>query len=354
LIRVLGLSLYGPQAASHRVRLAQFQPGLAANDIQLEIQSLLDDAYLQRRFAGGRPSFRALLSAYGQRLQVLFRARRFDLVILYGELLPFWPGWLERSLLQVPFLYDCDDAFHLKYRQDRLCWLQHLLGAKIDRLMGDAVAITAGNAALASHARRFNANVTHLPSVVDTEHYCPASVQLAAPADQPFTVGWIGSPSTAPYLQQLVAPLEHLALERPVRLLVVGGPAPTVSGVKVIEHPWTLDQEVSLIHQFDVGVMPLPDTPWTRGKCAYKLIQCMACAIPVIASPVGANVDAVHPTCGFLPDGWAQWLAAFRQLASDRALREQMGAAARLWVEERYSLRIALPVLEGVIRKALA
>jgi glycosyltransferase involved in cell wall biosynthesis len=354
LIRVLGLSLYGPQAASHRVRLSQFQTGLAAHRIQLEIHSLLDDAYLQRRFAGGRPSLLALLAACARRLRVLWRAKQFDLVIVYGELLPLWPGWLERWLLQVPFLYDCDDAFYLKYRQARLRWLRSLLGAKIDRMMAAAMAITAGNAALAAHARRFNANVTLVPSVVDTELYRPASAHFPAPPDHPFTVGWIGSPSTAPYLQQLVVPLEHLALECPVRLLVVGGPAPLIPGVEVIEHPWALDQEVPLIQQFDVGVMPLPDTPWTRGKCAYKLIQCMACAIPVIASPVGANLDVVPPTCGFLADGSAQWLEAFRQLSADPALREQMGAAARLWVEEGYSLRSALPVLEGVIREAVA
>ncbi|MCS5704707.1 glycosyltransferase family 4 protein [Synechococcus sp. FGCU-3] len=353
-LRVLGLSLYGPQAASHRVRFSQFQTGLAAHGIQLEIQSLLDDAYLQRRFAGGRPSLLALLFAYGRRLRLLWRAKRFDLVIVYGELLPLWPGWLELWLLQVPFLYDCDDAFHLKYRQGRLRWLELLLWAKVDRMMANAAAITAGNNALAAHGRRFNANVTLLPSVVDTEHYRPASSQSAAPADHPFTVGWIGSPSTAPYLQQLVAPLERLALERPVRLLVVGGSAPAIAGVEVIEHPWSLEQEVPLIQQFHVGVMPLPDTPWTRGKCAYKLIQCMACGIPVIASPVGANVDAVPPSCGLLADGSAQWLAAFRQLAADAELRELMGAAARRWVEERYSLRSALPVLLSVIRAALA
>jgi glycosyltransferase involved in cell wall biosynthesis len=352
-LRVLGLSLYGPQAASHRVRLSQFQPGLEVHGIQLEIQSLLDDAYVQRRFAGGRASLLALLAAYGRRLRVLWRAKRFDLVIVYGELLPLWPGWLDRWLIQVPFLYDCDDAFYLKYRQGRLRWLQPFLGTKIELLMAAAVSITAGNAELAAHARRFNANVTLLPSVVDTEHYRPASAQLADSADQPFTVGWIGSPSTAPYLHQMVAPLEHLAQERPVRLLVVGGPAPAVSGVEVIEHPWNFDQEVPLIQQFDVGVMPLPDIPWTRGKCAYKLVQCMACGIPVIASPVGANVDAVPPTCGFLAAGFDQWLAAFRQLAADPALREQMGEAARRWVEERYSLRSALPVLEGVIREAV-
>lgn len=352
--RVLGLSLYGPQAASHRVRLSQFQPGLAASGIYLEIQSLLDDAYLQRRFAGGKPSLLALIATYIRRIRVLRQAKRFDLAIVHCELLPFLPGWLERQLLNIPFVYDCDDAFHLKYRQGRLRWLQPWLGAKSDRMMEAATAVTAGNAELAAYARRFNRNVTQLPSVVDTEHYRPDSVHHATPDHHAFTVGWIGSPSTAPYLQQLVVPLERLALERPVRLLAVGGKAPVISGVEVIEQSWVLEKEVDLIQQFDVGVMPLPDIPWTRGKCAYKLIQCMACGIPVIASPVGANVDVVSTGCGLLARSADEWLAAFCHLAADPELRRRMGAAGRQRVEQHYSLRSALPLLSTVIERAVA
>lgn len=354
MIRVLGLSLYGPQAASHRVRLSQFQPGLAAAGIELQIQSLLDDAYLQRSFSGRRPSLRALLAAYGRRLQDLRQADRFDLAIVHCELLPFLPGWLERQCLNIPFIYDCDDAFFLKYRSGRLRALQPLLGAKTDCMMEAAVAVTAGNAWLAAHARRLNSNVTVLPSVVDTEQFFPAESPLAERSADPFTVGWIGSPSTAPYLQQLMEPLQQLARERPVRLLVVGGPAPAIAGVEIIERPWSLEQEVPLIQQCDVGVMPLPDTPWARGKCAYKLIQCMACGIPVVASPVGANVDAVPPECGLLADAPEQWLAAFRHLAADAELRQRIGRSARQWVEQRYSLRSALPVLTDVIQRAAA
>jgi glycosyltransferase involved in cell wall biosynthesis len=353
-IRVLGLSLYGPQAASHRVRLSQFQPGLAAAGIDLQIQSLLDDAYLQRSFSGIRPSLRGLLAAYGRRIQALRQADRFDLAIVHCELLPYLPGWLERLLLQIPFVYDCDDAFFLKYRSGRLRLLQPLLGAKAGRLMAAAVAVTAGNAGLAAYAGRFNSTVAVLPSVVDTDQFRPADPSQAERSGAPFTVGWIGSPSTAPYLQLLIEPLQLLARERPVRLLVVGGPAPAIIGVEVIEQPWSLEQEVPLIQQFDVGVMPLPDTPWTRGKCAYKLIQCMACGIPVVASPVGANVEAVPPECGLLAESPAEWLAAFWQLALDPELRQRMGSAARHWVEQRYSLRSALPVLTGVIQRAAA
>jgi len=354
MIPVLGLSLYGPQAASHRVRLSQFQPGLAVAGIDLQIQSLLDNAYLQQSFSGRRISLRNLFAAYGRRIKFLRKVDSFALAIVYGDLLPFFPGWLEGQLLQIPFIYDCDDAFFLKYHTRRLCLLQPLLGDKADRLMAAAVAVTTGNIELAAHARRFNSTVTVLPSVVDTEHYRPVEPPRSDCSSEPFTLGWIGSPSTAPYLQLLVDPLQQLAGERPVRLIVVGGAAPAIGGVEIIQLPWRLEQEVPLIQQFHVGVMPLPDTPWTRGKCAYKLIQCMACAIPVVASRVGANVEVVHPDCGLLAESQEQWLDAFRHLAADPGRRQQMGAAARLWVEQRYSLKSALPVLASVIKQAAA
>jgi len=349
---VLGLSLYGPQAASHRVRLSQFQPGLAAAGIDLQIQSLLDNAYLQRSFSGRRPSMRGLLAAYCRRLQALRNLDRFDLAIVHCELLPFVPGWLERQLLQIPIVYDCDDAFYLKYRSGGYRCLKSLLGKKFDLMMSAAVTVSAGNINLQSYARRFNSNVTVLPSVVDTDQFRPVEPLPAERSGDSFTVGWIGSPSTAPYLQLLVEPLQQLARERPVRMLVVGGPAPAIAGVEVIEQPWSLEQEVPLIQQFDVGVMPLPNAPWTRGKCAYKLIQCMACSIPVVASRVGANVEAVPPDCGLLAESSAEWLAAFRRLAADPELRQRMGTAARQWVEQHYSLRSALPVLIEVIQRS--
>jgi glycosyltransferase involved in cell wall biosynthesis len=348
LIRVLGLSLYGPQAASHRVRLSQFQPGLALNGIQLEIQSLLGDVYLQSRFAGAAPSLSVLITCFVQRIRVLQKAHIFDLAIVYAELFPLMPAWFEELLLDIPYIIDFDDAFFLKYRTGSLRLLSPFLSGKFDQLLRRASAVSAGNSHLAAYARRFNANVTLLPSVVDTKHYVPADLHLAP---TPFTVGWIGSPSTAPFLQALVEPLQRFAQQQAVRLLLVGGSAPAIPGVEVIEEPWRLESEVELIQHFSVGVMPLPDTPWARGKCAFKLIQCMACAIPVIASPVGANVDAVLPSCGLLASSADDWYAAFCLLAADPALRLRKGASGRQWVDERYSLRSALPLLERLIRR---
>ena len=345
--KILGLSLYGQKAASHRYRLQQFVPALAQAGIDLQIQSLLDDEYLVNRFAGRPVPWGSVLQSAWQRLRVLINRDDFAGAILHCELCPLLPGSLERLLLPKPYLYDFDDAFFLKYQQGRLGVLRPMLGMKFEKIIAGAAAVTAGNSYLSNYAQMFNTNVHRLPTVVDTMRYRPEARSLNAE----FTVGWVGSPSTAPYLTALIEPLAQLAMEAPVRLVIVGAFAPIVPGVVVENITWDEASEIQQINRFDVGVMPLIDDNWARGKCAFKLIQYMACGVPVVASRVGANVDVVSPECGFLVEDAAGWLSAFRMLRDDALLRAQMGAAARTRIEEEYSLARNIPVFTQVIKK---
>ena len=345
-IKVLGLALYGPLAASTRYRLGQYVPGLAATGINLEIHSLLGDGYLRRTFQGRSPPLGYLLRKGCQRLGVLLRRRDFDVVILYGELLPLIPGWLERALLPMPYLYDFDDAFFLKYRTGRMRLLRPMLGDKFSTVIAGAAAITAGNAYLAGYARAINHETFVLPTVVDTSRYVP----MPRPAGAPFTVGWMGSPSTAPYLLQLTETLSRLGREGPLRLVVVGGNAPQIPGIEIEEVAWSEETEVDWINRFDVGVMPLPDSEWARGKCAFKLIQYMACGVPVVASRVGANQDVLTKECGFMAADSDEWTAALRQLRDQPELRASMGASGRDRIVAQFSLAVNLPRLASVIR----
>src|SRR5262249_4834882 len=154
-----------------------------------------------------------------------------------------------------------------------------------------------------------NGNTVVLPTVVDTHRY---QVDRSRRDTGTFTIGWIGSPSTAPYLQRIVEPLALLGREAPTRLIVIGAPRPAVPGVEVIQRQWREDEEITSINEFDVGVMPLPDEPWARGKCAFKLIQYMACGVPAVASPVGANLDVVAQETGFLAADADEWVSALR------------------------------------------
>jgi glycosyltransferase involved in cell wall biosynthesis len=358
------LSLYDETSASTRVRLLQYADGLALEGHSCSVNFLLPSNGVLASLASNSASSRDLVRrsalalqisiSYIRRFFVLARSSAFDIVVINCELLPLFPAWIERLFLRIPYVYDFDDAFYLKYREGRYEFLCPVLGDKIDRMISNAFAVTAGSPRLVQYASSFNDNVTLLPSCVDTDRYQPTALTTKYSNVDSITIGWIGSPTTAPYLQQLVRPLRQLALKIAVRFLVVGGPSPLIPGVEVIEVAWSLEREVSLIQQFDVGVMPLPDTPWTRGKCAYKLIQCMACGIPVVASRVGANFEALPPECGLLAESPAEWLAAFQRLVAEPDLRQRMGTAGRHWVEQRYSLRSALPVLTGVIQRVAA
>jgi glycosyltransferase involved in cell wall biosynthesis len=349
MINILGLALYGPMAASHRVRLEQYRKGLLDEGIDLHIQSLLGNDYLQSRFQGGRRLLMPVLNAGLERVQLLLSSRRFDAAIVHCELFPLAPGWLERAAMRVPYIYDFDDAWYLRYRGGNLGALQFLLGGKFDSVMRGAAAITAGNANLAAYAQKLNANVSVLPSVVDTAHFSPGK-RLENPV---FTVGWIGSPSTAPYLQSLAAPLHKLGRERALRLVVIGGKAPYIENVEVLEIPWSEYTEVDMINTFDVGVMPLSNDEWARGKCAFKLVQYMACGVPVVASRVGANIDLVKSECGFLVETDEQWVEALRKLRDQPFMRMRMGESSRARVLSAYSLKSNLPLLANVIHKVV-
>lgn len=347
--KILGLSLYGSQAASHRYRLSQYVPGLALAGIDLQIHSLLDDEYLINRFAGRPIPWSQVFQSAWRRLKLLNDMQNFSGAILHCELCPLLPGSIERLLLPKPYIYDFDDAFFLKYRQGRFGILKPILGRKFDKIIAGASAVTSGNSYLTDYAKKYNSNVKQLPTVVDTLRYR----QEALPLKSEFTVGWIGSPSTAPYLSALIEPLAKLAKDCPVRLIAVGGLAPNIPGVIIENINWDESTEIHQINRFDVGVMPLTDDDWARGKCAFKLIQYMACGLPVVASRVGANVEVVTPQCGFLVDDVEGWVAAFKLLRSDVHLRMQMGKAARTRIEEEYSLARNLPMMTQIIQKIL-
>lgn len=346
MIKVLGFALYGSLAASTRVRLEQYAPGLQQHGIDLQVTSLLGNDYVSGRFNGTRLPWGSLLKGGWDRLRWLQRARQFDLAIVYCELFPLLPGTFERRLIGIPYIYDFDDAFYLRYRIGGKRVLQGVLGHKFDQVMGGAAAVTAGNQVLADYASQHNPRAYLLPTVVDVSRY----LALRREPSGKFIVGWIGSPSTSTYLPELIEPLRQLGREGEVEFVVVGGKAPPIPGVHITEIPWSEDSEVNVINTFDVGLMPLPDDAWARGKCAYKLIQYMACGLPVVGSPVGANKDVVTPECGFMASSATEWATALRRLRDDPHLRAQMGRAGRERVVARYSLQTNVPQLASIIK----
>lgn len=346
-MKVLALGMYSPLAASTRYRLSQYVPGLAACGINVDVASMLGDGYLRQRFQTGKVSrVEVVRGLYARALQIIGQGR-YDVAWLQCELVPFAPGLVEAGLMRIPYIYDFDDAFQTKYRSGRFARFESLLGDKFDHVVRKASAVLPGNNYLYKYAHCLNRNCTIVPTVIDHTRY----LQRHAKRDPAtFNVGWIGSPSSIICLKAIEKPLAALAKETRVRLSVIGGTAPEIEGVEVVNIPWSEATEVEEMRHFDVGVMPLPDDPWTQGKCAFKLIQYMACGIPVIGSPVGANCDVVTPECGILADTDDTWLGAFRFIRDNPIAADAMGQAGRSRVVSSYSLESQLPVVEQVLR----
>lgn len=348
MIKALGLALYGPLAASTRYRFGQYVPGLARLGVGLQVTHLLGDDYLRWRFGDDGFPLASMLGAGLGRVGKLLGKKHYDVAMVNCELFPLMPAAVERSLIRRPYIYDFDDAFYLKYRKGRLGITKPLLGGKFDALMAGAFAVTAGNRVLGQYAMQHNSQTHHLPTVVDAARYLPQCRRGSGA----FTLGWIGSPTTNHHLTKLIEPLSLLGREGPVRFVVIGGKPPAIPNVEVVEVKWAEDTEIDLLNSFDVGLMPLHDNEWTRGKSAFKLIQYMACALPVIASPVGANVDVVTDECGMLAKTSEDWLNSFRLMRDQPRLRSEMGCAGRERVIQHYSLQAALPILAKTILRA--
>jgi len=259
--------------------------------------------------------------------------------------------WLERELLPGrsslehwtgrPRLFDVDDAL----------WLQGSSGFS-ERIVRACAGVIAGNAFLAEHYREAGARVWIVPTAVDTEVWTPRREV----SGDTWTIGWIGTSSNLPYLLPLEGALAAF-LERhgDARLLVVSDGTPDFTRLPADRWrfaKWSAHAEVGLVQRMDVGLMPLPDTDWARGKCAAKMLLYMAAGIPVVVSPVGTNVEVLAlGEVGLAARDPEQWLDALAALYLDRPRARRMGLLGRAVVEAEYSVRAVAPRLAAIFRE---
>lgn len=317
-----------------------------------KVQALFSDKMLHTKYQTGRYGLLLTVDAYARRVWQLIYRHKFDLIFIEKEALPWLPVQIEKALLNgVPYAVDFDDAVFHNYDLNHSGWVQRLFGRRLDHLMAGARLVTAGNDYLGQRARDAGAPWVELvPTVIDLDRY---SVGPHAPEpDGVLRIVWIGSPSTIKYLANLQPALTALAQRCVFKLRVIGGVL-EMSGVNVECVDWSEESEVRSISDCDVGIMPLIDSPWERGKCGYKLIQYMACSLPVVASAVGANVDIVeNGKNGFLADSVEDWVAALRMLLESPDLRQAMGQNGRRRVEDQYCLQKIGPHLVELLRAA--
>lgn len=264
-------------------------------------------------------------------------SRKADVVFLQREFLSTYPT--IEFLTGRPRLLDVDDSIHL-YRGGRAA---RRLAALSDRVL-------CGNDYLAEVYSRWNRDVAVLPTGVDTARYVPCMRR----EERAVVVGWIGTSANHDYLLGIEESLSKVLAGPDVVLRIVSNSRPKFRHLG--EHQaefrqWTAEGEVAAIQEFDIGLMPLQDSEWARGKCSYKMLQYMSCAIPVVVSPVGMNQQVLQKANVGLPaSNHADWEDAIRFLLADADKRLEMGANGRRVVEEHFSVERLGPLLAQHIR----
>ena len=317
------------------------------------IRPFFGDNYLADLYNGKMPLF-SVMKSYIARVVTILGAQRFDAIWMEAELFRWLPVWIEEAFLPsgVPLVVDYDDAIFDWYESQRFPGVSRLLGQKINRIMAMADLVIVGNDYLGSYAHSAGARrIEKIPTVVDIERY---SVPVRDESRR-VTLGWIGTPVTAKFLSHISEALQTIVNKYGVSIVAVGAKPQQWDGLPVEVRAWQESTEVADIQDFDIGVMPLPDEPYERGKCGYKLIQYMACGKPVVASPVGVNTEIVrHGENGFLAKTTEEWIEALSRLLENPELRLRMGRAGRSMVESEYSLQMQAPRLERMLRSVIS
>ena len=351
-IKALFLTKYGRLGASSRLRTLQYIDFYEKNDIICSTSALIDNFLLENKYKNKKYSIKNLFLAYIRRLIVMLNKGIYDVIWIEKEALPWCPFFIEYFLLsKVPYILYYDDAIFHNYDEHRSKLVRYIYGDRLDRLMANSSLVTVGNSYLEKRALQSGAKwVERVPTVVDISKYSPLC-SLDSAKRVPVIV-WIGSPSTVKYLDILKSPLRKLSESFSFKLRIIGASDFKLDGVNIEYVNWTEDSETLLICESDIGVMPLYNTNWELGKCGYKLIQYMACGLPVVASRVGANSDIVcHGENGFLVDSSKEWYEALSFLLTNSDVRSSFGKQGRALIETKYSLQTQAPRLESFFRK---
>jgi glycosyltransferase involved in cell wall biosynthesis len=353
-INILVLTRYDSNGPSSRYRFYQFFPSLNKENLHVSVSPLFNERYVRNLYSSKRKLkiFNPINSFLKRTAKILLN-RKYDLVWMEKEILPWIPASIEKFLLKssIPCIIDYDDAIYHRYDQHPNFLIRMALSNKIEKLMLSSNVIIVGNQYIAEYAVDAGAKqVEILPTVVDTNIYTQKNYK----GNSNFTIGWIGSPTTSPYVKVAIPALNQLCQNSDVNFSAIGALKKDMVEISVQLIPWLAETEVQELNRFDVGIMPLPDTPWERGKCGFKLIQYMAAGLPVIASPVGINTEIVdHGITGFLASTTEDWVKYLRILKDDSELRRTMGIAGRRIVEEKYSLEMVAPKLISIFKEAV-
>jgi glycosyltransferase involved in cell wall biosynthesis len=358
-MKLIIFARYTSTQASTRVRFLQFSPSLILAGFKVELYSILDDASL----SGKSSTFEMILLRVTSLVRVVrqvFTLKQPFLLHIHIELLPWVPYFIESVYLKSigikHYSIELDDAWFHRYENHTSIFVRYFLGDKINKLMKNASVVIAGNQYIADKAMAVGAKyVEVIPTVVDTDKYVLDIIVekdcLEIKAQAKPVIGWIGSPATTKFLIEIQSVIKYLHNNNIATFVAFGADAILLKDLPIKTVPWDESKEVETLYKFDIGIMPLTDSLFERGKCGYKLIQYMACSLPVVAAPVGVNNSiVVHGESGFLASNDSEWIQFLSLLCADANLRASFGRAGLRRVIEHYSLIAIAPKVVSIFK----
>ena len=342
-----------------RFRLEQWEPLLLEKGVEIVYSSFESEELRKVLYQKGSilQKFRVILKSMNQRRKDLATLEDFDLVYIFREAAILGPVWFEKKIERfgVPIVFDFDDAVFVAYKSPSNGYLSYLkFPSKTGKICQLSSHVMAGNQYLADYAGKFNNRVSIVPTTIDTKKY---SVVEKCKNPEIVTIGWSGSHSTVQHLDTIREVIQDLANNEKFRLRVIGTSDYALSGVDVEAMQWNSETEVEDLGAIDIGLMPLPDDDWSKGKCGLKALQYMALGTPTLCSPVGNTKIIQDGKNGFIASSKDEWVEKLKRLIHSFELRTKLGLAGRKTVEDSYSAEVQAPrvydILKSIVEKKL-
>jgi len=354
-MKILFIVPYPTEGASNRLRVEQYIPYLESKGIEYRIRPFISKAFYRVLYSKGNYLRKSIyfLSAALKRLFDIIISTRYNIIFIHRECFPFGPPFIEYILskLKKSIIFDFDDAIFLSSTSAPNNFVERFKRPdKVSKIISLSKYVIAGNKYLADFAKKHNSNVTIIPTPIDTFKYRP---QKSNRLDGKVIIGWIGSNTTKVFLYPLANVFKELSKNyHYVEFRIIGGDIHIDGLSSLKKKKWELETEIEDLQDFDIGIMPMPDNEWTKGKCGFKIILYMALGVPVICSPTGVNKEIVEDgKNGYFANSDREWIDKLSILIENPNLRYEMGQSGRDIVKERYSVEVNAPKFLAVLNR---
>ncbi|MEX1189116.1 MAG: glycosyltransferase family 4 protein [Bacteroidia bacterium] len=330
------------KAASQRFRFEQYYSLLDSKNIEYDIKPFLSDKIWNILYLPGQFPRKAagIIGGILKRFGLLFKLKQYDFIFIHREATPVGPSFFEyfaSRWLKKKIIYDFDDAIWIPNYSEANSFFSFLKGySNVKKICAYAWKVSCGNSYLCSFASQFNSSVVYNPTTIDTVHLHNRSKNQQ---EKPFVIGWTGSHSTVRYLNELVSVIKELEQKYDFEFQVISDLPPDLDLKSLRFIKWSKESEIDDLIGFNIGVMPLLDDKWAKGKCGFKALQYMSLGIPALVSPVGVNTHIVdHGVNGFICTSSADWKDSIENLLNDQELLEEMSKNTREKIESKFSV----------------